>query len=1088
MNSFLLSIWRLLPLFIASLIASKTFADTIHYESHLQREAAPPLHYYLTDQIEEYRRVFYLFLAEGSGLQDLVERKSFALTDNNAADQWLQDKLKTHQLQRLSTIETPFSEPIFYPFSQLNYFKTEPPSSSNWDLETKPQASISSEDAVLWTAKNEWSLRWEAEYGRWVRQTLTPRFMIDIQLPTDCADVAYTLRWIFAHIHKLPMATRLGGSKQLFTNETVKPEWLKLPTDPDWKKDRRFRAALQFLLRNTYTHTLMQDSYPVAINPEALTPGTHHLRLYKSSGHTMIVDKVNEPDNLPITLLFSTLPIQIRELIPTFFQDHDVPELSKSGFYKIRWAKKTEKGWSIISSKAIPGYSEEQFSLGADDVNNHYFIKVYKKLNPQFSFEVMLNHAFQELQERVKDRIQAVEDGYRYCQANDCSPGSPGDEDWSTPNRDQRLLQLHNSINLASSFIEPKAIEKWKKIIANVSTEKTYSISGQLYSLNQIILALVYQFTQTDPRLNVAQRWGLSPTEGYGAVLIQNLKNKIQERNTLIQKAEECRLKHCNETDGNFKKLNTIAIDHFLSHLWTGAQNLCQSSGAEDCQSLKQILQSQSFGNHNYFELYSQSPTWISNPNAPIPHRWGQHGRMLGFITDSSSNIHSAYFTKNHEWFTMNHSLYKTSDLTQVALSNAEKMGQLHFQLGYYFTFERQEDQLIIRFYNTPQQPLAKITLKESKTEPLRLWWSSPSKGTLSVFSGSQFYEIDPLKGNLLQHKKITRFFELPADHRITIIETTQGLLMSDAEVDASSFSAFPLSLDDAKSVTQVNRTERGWAFHSPLQFVYVESNSKTLIRWETNPNTSIFIHKKGQWALRSQGTTTHVYQKDPQSKDPLSSFQLVTTFDKGLRGLSESYFTISDGKQSSTYKTETLKPVQFQCRNKTAMPFILSDEYYHCLEISNQGPPKRELYHISHKFLSSSSGFSWWYFLKKFNTEGSPQWVSVDKYLFGTTNSSFSYSEITKITPQALEATPSLQTLSQDHQEIMTHLPLSPIPMEKNPTPAGVAPPPLLAHEKTNFGLSKWAPVAKSLVLKASSSEFQSPSYLFLPNPPTTP
>lgn len=144
---------------------------------------------------------------------------------------------------------------------------------------------------TLWKVENQWSTEWENKYAQWVRENVGPDFFQRYKISTDCADIAFAFRWIFARNNALPAANKLPGSSSMFTHESLKQEWAKLPTDSEWSKDKRFLAALNYLMRMVYTHSLMDDSYPIKISKETFIEGTHHLSIYEHSGHTLFVSR-----------------------------------------------------------------------------------------------------------------------------------------------------------------------------------------------------------------------------------------------------------------------------------------------------------------------------------------------------------------------------------------------------------------------------------------------------------------------------------------------------------------------------------------------------------------------------------------------------------------------------------------------------------------------------------------------------------------------------------------------------------------------------------------------------------------------------
>ncbi len=74
----------------------------------------------------------------------------------------------------------------------------------------------------IWTATQTWNESWEERFALWMQNETDATYFERHGVATDCADVAYALRWIFARIHGLPAGNRLSGSGQLFTNESMR--------------------------------------------------------------------------------------------------------------------------------------------------------------------------------------------------------------------------------------------------------------------------------------------------------------------------------------------------------------------------------------------------------------------------------------------------------------------------------------------------------------------------------------------------------------------------------------------------------------------------------------------------------------------------------------------------------------------------------------------------------------------------------------------------------------------------------------------------------------------------------------------------
>jgi len=998
--------------------------------------------YYLDIHIEESRRVFSLFHSVNNGMQDLLSEKSFDVEEMTFSQKWLQKLIKKYQLK--IEVNKDSLEPHLYPINQTS------------------REGVDS-DEVLWLATNEWSSDWEVEYGKWANQNLNAQFMIDLNLPTDCADVAYTLRWIFAYIHKLPMANRLGGSRPLFTNETVLKEWLKYPQDPDWKKDKRFKEALKYILRNTYTHTLMSESYPIAINANKLTSGAYHLALFSTTGHTMLVHKVNEPNLLPITLLYSTVPAKVRELIPSFYQETQTPVLYTNGFYKIRWSKKTNEAWDIIPAEAIPDYSEEQFHLDSESgASKAHFINVFKRLNPDFSFEKIIENSLGELNDRLRDRIQVVEQGFQYCQQNDCSPGSVGDEDWSTPSRDARLRQLNDSMNTSFNLLfslNPESYEKWIKLMAEQSKVKVFTIANKLYSLDQVMVAVLYQLSQADPRLSIEQRWGLSPQSGYGFSLMDSMKTILPQRKALIEKSEECRqLESCREQIDFIKNNHSFLLDKKILTLWSGANLICQMSGEIDCQELRDVLSAQNFEGHSYLEWFEKTPLWVSNPTSNPDLRWGNQGTSVS--TSSPFIGVKAFFTYDRQWFSYNQNLYQSSDNTKIEFPLNEKLGQLHYYQNKYFTYEKSNNSIIIRIYQTPRQLLSTFTV-DHLSEPFqaRIWWSSPNKETLSTFIDKDFYEVD-LQGAAIQKISYQKFDYSQLDPRLSFIETATGVYMSDAEKDASHFVKIPFKMNQIFDLNLVTKTNSGWLFQRRGKVFYLE-NSEFFKELSFPNKTDAFMSKNLNLLIveEAQLHQAHIYQLQ-KKQDGSGDFSFLKTIKGDQFSLVGNFLKIKNRESVGVYDLKTLAPLNLKCKDASQTPALLSEEIYIC-----NGVNYSELYQISGNPIPNSkrAGKS---AAPGILTQGNQSWVtSYQRYYPSTDNQRFNpeyiLQEFFPLTNEGLE-----EAEFQSHYSYLVEDYFGYDSQVKIFDRFGVAPESMSKYKSTNFGHLQMLPLIRSRIL----------------------
>ena len=375
-------------------------------------------------------------------------------------------------------------------------------------------ADVIGED--IWTATNEWNADWETKFSDWLSENATPEFFYENGIATDCADVAYAFRWIFSRIHSLPAANRLAGTRALFHNGSMRPEWVRLKKNSDWRQDSRFMAALNYLLDNTYTHTLMADMYPVAIRRNSFNGGTIHLNLYsEESGHTEFVSKVilDKSHPGPIQIIASTVPRELRLLSEYTFDFWGGPLVEgQHAFVKFLWAKHQGQQWSLVNQKDIPGFSLEQFDPNfANGYKNEGEAIIFKLIpnwapNPR---AVLKNQVTKVLQ-RLSERVSIVANGFAYCtNHSDCVPGGAGWEIWSTPSRDKAITRLIDSINVVynQDICDQKCMDELDHYRSRVITR----IDGADYTFEDAINAWVnYAFT-SDPRDSIAKRWGYTP-------------------------------------------------------------------------------------------------------------------------------------------------------------------------------------------------------------------------------------------------------------------------------------------------------------------------------------------------------------------------------------------------------------------------------------------------------------------------------------------------------------------------------------------------------------------------------------------------
>lgn len=369
------------------------------------------------------------------------------------------------------------------------------------NVEREP-ISIKTEDMV-WTTENEWNWDWEVRYSEWVRANVNEGFFRRFGVATDCADVAISSRWIFARINHLPMANTLAGSGRIFSNEVVRSDLVRLPKAEAWYDDLRFRAALDYVLDTTFTHSLMADSYPVAVSPETFLPGVHHLNLYSAqTGHTMLVSDMSRVLG-GVRVIYSTVPRAIRELWGEYFQQYSQYESSaEGGFLRVRWAYKYGNSIRLKTATSMPDYSNMQYEPSF--MRGHYSfseaLEAHLNLNITPSERLILGTKM--LLDKVRARVVVVERGYAVCQVEDCGPESANYETWSTPNRDRKLVELLDSLEDLVTDRDTQFI--WDTFLR----VNQITVEGRNLFFKDILERLNNDRASFDPRERPLRRWG----------------------------------------------------------------------------------------------------------------------------------------------------------------------------------------------------------------------------------------------------------------------------------------------------------------------------------------------------------------------------------------------------------------------------------------------------------------------------------------------------------------------------------------------------------------------------------------------------
>lgn len=366
------------------------------------------------------------------------------------------------------------------------------------------------EGEVLWEPQDEWSGFWEDKYARWVENEVDEDFFYDNRIATDCADVAFALRWIFARKNLLPIASRLVATGQVFSHVSMRKEWESLPTAKDWNKDRRFLAALDYILDQTFTHSLMRDSYPIGITSVGLVPGSYFLNLSGDSGHTQVIYRtpVSTRPSRWLETLESDVPRRVRSIWNEVFYRTSLARKDRSAFLKMRWPVKVAGSWTLLEGTKMPDYSEEQFNPEFMEGFDSFDEAVVARLRPNGRIPVeQLESYLATLISKFQNRKQVVEEGWAICSAQFCKEDSAEYDAWSTPSRDATLESILIMIEqLVQRFQSNRDVrERWQLALA----QEVVEIQGHLLKLGDLRAIWRGRSYSSDPNDSVGRRWGL---------------------------------------------------------------------------------------------------------------------------------------------------------------------------------------------------------------------------------------------------------------------------------------------------------------------------------------------------------------------------------------------------------------------------------------------------------------------------------------------------------------------------------------------------------------------------------------------------
>lgn len=421
--------------------------------------------------------------------------------------------------------------------------------------------------AEIWQETNQWNDEWEAKYSEFVAQNITTDMFTNINsayygLPTDCADLTYFARAIFAKENSLPfiLNTKWTGTSERISNRTSRFDkvsdevgMVKFPGDNGQMKEvqlsvplknGKFRAFLKALGDEVGTWSLPYDTYPIKIDRDNLRGGAVYLRQGYNRmspweavqtfltgtppnpaappGHALLVQNVRSSG--AIEFIQSTLPKKVRDL-SKIYEIELLPTNNQLGFRRFIQPQHIGKA----ANESFQGYSTEQFTeigreiytnnncngdnFGSPNCNNNGETRSKRRNIKQFRKDVMERLATQaetdeERNERVvntlcgaiRQRADVIltAEPKRLAYGGSCMDLGAYDS-YSTPSRDEQIRQFIKQLSFWGN--------KTSKLLQKCGSVKI-DLTGTMYPIESLVSNFRSGKYSSNPNEKILVRWG----------------------------------------------------------------------------------------------------------------------------------------------------------------------------------------------------------------------------------------------------------------------------------------------------------------------------------------------------------------------------------------------------------------------------------------------------------------------------------------------------------------------------------------------------------------------------------------------------
>ena len=159
--------------------------------------------------------------------------------------------------------------------------------------------------SAVWESTATWNASWQERFSQWIEsrdvhiemalQASQDRDYLNVEM--DCADFIYYLHAVFSFEHQLDFSVQMRNGHRL-TNQTAQFDSLQ-------DQKIRFKRFLRYLLEQTNTKTLQEDSVLLPLNRDAVRAGAF-LITDRPKNHVWLI-KAIKPSGTP-ELLSATVP------------------------------------------------------------------------------------------------------------------------------------------------------------------------------------------------------------------------------------------------------------------------------------------------------------------------------------------------------------------------------------------------------------------------------------------------------------------------------------------------------------------------------------------------------------------------------------------------------------------------------------------------------------------------------------------------------------------------------------------------------------------------------------------------------------